>query len=150
MIKALIFDFDGLIVETEGPIYQSWLEVYQSYGFEIALDRWVTIIGTSEGSFDPYQELERLAGKKLDWEAIDPRRRQREYELVCQQPVLPGVRQLLTEGRANGIKIGLASSSPASWVTGHLKRLNLLDSFDVIRTREDQPLARRMPVRTPV
>ena len=137
MIKALIFDFDGLIVETEGPIYQSWLELYQSYGFDLPLDSWVTIIGTSEFLFNPYEELERLAGGRLDWEVIEAQRRQREYELVCDQPVLPGVRQLLEEGRTNGIKIGLASSSPAAWVTGHLERLGLQAFFDVLRTRED-------------
>jgi len=32
MIRALIFDFDGLILETEGPIFQSWQEVYRAYG----------------------------------------------------------------------------------------------------------------------
>ena len=56
-IKALVFDFDGLIVDTEVPIFRAWQRIYREHGQELPLDRWLTIIGTSSGSFDPVQEL---------------------------------------------------------------------------------------------
>lgn len=137
MIRALVFDFDGLILETEGPVYRSWLELYQSYGFPLPFSTWATLIGTSHGPFDPYLELERLVGRELDWEVLTPSRRAREFELIETQPVLPGVKQCLRDARRLGLKVGLASSSSCGWVSGHLKRLGLLGYFDILRARDD-------------
>jgi len=61
-IRALIFDFDGLILDTEGPIFQSWQELYQFYGCVLSLSDWANILGTYESSFDPEAELERQTG----------------------------------------------------------------------------------------
>jgi HAD superfamily hydrolase (TIGR01509 family) len=137
MIHALIFDFDGLILDTEQPVYQSWSELYESYGFPLPFSTWAAIIGTSYGTFDPRRELERLLGKRLDWESTDPKRRAREFELIEKQPVLPGVEAYLKDAKRLGLKTGLASSSSCKWVTGHLTRRGLVGYFDVIRARDD-------------
>ncbi len=137
MIKALIFDFDGLILETEGPVYLSWQELYQSLGFNLSYETWATIIGTADGSFDPHKELESLVGGALDWDKIEPLRRTREQELVETQPILPGVEAYLKDAKRLGLKIGLASSSSCQWVTGHLTRLGLIDYFDCIYGSDD-------------
>jgi len=137
MIRALIFDFDGLILETESPIYQSWQELYQSYGRQLSLEQWETILGTNEGSFDPMVELEAQVGSLQDRENVMSQVRQRELDLIAAQPVLPGVRDYLVEAKKLGLKIGLASSSPCSWVTGHLSRLGLIQYFDCIYARDD-------------
>ncbi len=137
MIRALIFDFDGLILETETPIYKSWNELYQSYGCELPLPSWVTLIGGSDHSFDPFIELERQAGHPLDKAAIEPSRRKREMDMVEAQPVLPGVIQYLNDAKNLKLKIGLATSSSCAWVTGHLNRLGIIHYFDCIRGRDD-------------
>lgn len=137
MIRALIFDFDGLILDTEEPILRSWQEVYRSFGLELPLKQWATVIGTQEADFDPRRELERLCSFPFVWEAIEARRRAREAELILSQPVLPGVEQYLTQAHQIGLKIGLASSSSRTWVIKHLDRLGLLDHFEVLRCRED-------------
>jgi HAD superfamily hydrolase (TIGR01509 family) len=137
MIRALIFDFDGLILETESPIYQSWQELYQSYGRQLSLEQWETILGTNEGSFDPMVELEAQVGSLQDRENIMSQVRRREQDLISAQPVLPGVRDYLVEAKKLGLKVGLASSSPCSWVTGHLSRLGLIQYFDCIYARDD-------------
>jgi HAD superfamily hydrolase (TIGR01509 family) len=144
MIKALVFDFDGLILETEGPIYQSWQEQYAAYGVPLPLETWGQIIGTSD-HFDVFGELERLAGRKLDREAVVARQKARETALVEGQPVRPGVEQYLQDARRLGLKIGLASSSSCAWVTGHLRRLGLLDYFDCICARDDVRLTKPDP-----
>ena len=136
MIKALVFDFDGLILETEGPVYQSWSDLYASYGLTLSLSDWLTTIGTQEADFDPARELERLVGKGLDWGQIEPQRKAQEQALLQVKSPLPGVVDYLAEARRLGLFIGLASSSSSNWVKGHLTRLGLLDYFDVLRTRE--------------
>jgi HAD superfamily hydrolase (TIGR01509 family) len=144
MIKALVFDFDGLILETEGPIYQSWHEIYASYGIPLPLETWGQIIGTSD-HFDVFSELERLADRKLDREAVVARQKARQTALVQGQPVRPGVEQYLQDAQCLGLKIGLASSSSCAWVTGHLERLGLLPYFDCICARDDVRLTKPDP-----
>ena len=138
MIRALVFDFDGLILETEAPIYQSWLALYQSFGFPLPFETWATIIGTAEiTGFDPCRELERLAGQPLDWRELESRRSRHERALVETQPILPGVEQYLQQAGRLGLKVGLASSSSSGWVTGHLERLGLREHFQAIRCSDD-------------
>jgi HAD superfamily hydrolase (TIGR01509 family) len=137
MIQALIFDFDGLILETEGPAYQSWLELYQTFGLDLPFSVWEGWIGTSDPVFDPHPDLERRLGQALDWARIEAPRRAREMSLVEAQPLLPGVLVYLEEAKRLGLKVGLASSSGRNWVVGHLTRRGLLGYFDCLRTRED-------------
>ena len=138
MIRGLIFDFDGLILETEGPVYQSWVELYQAYGQELPFETWATIIGTaSQEHFNPLDMLEEKIGKKLNRASLAARRVARELELVHAQTVLPGVEEKITSAKALGLKLGIASSSDRDWVAGHLNRLGLIHHFDVIHTADD-------------
>ena len=136
-IKGLIFDFDGLIIDTETPIYQSWQELYQSYGYELPVQKWSKLIGTAEAIFDPADDLDQLVGRRLDWKAIEPARQKRELDLIYRQPLLPGVAEILLAAKSAGLKVSLASSSTCEWVTGHLTRLGLIQSFDWILARDD-------------
>jgi putative hydrolase of the HAD superfamily len=65
MIKALIFDFDGLILDTEVPEYQSWVELYQAYSSALPLEKWLESIGTTD-AFNPYEYLEQQLGRTID------------------------------------------------------------------------------------
>ena len=137
MIRGLIFDFDGLILETEGPIYQSWQEIYHSYGCHLPFDSWTNIIGTSDYEFEPITELERQYGAQLDRQALQARHRQLESEMIVTRPAMPGVQGYLNDAEGLGLKIGLASSSTCEWVTGHLDRLGLTHHFDCIKGSDD-------------
>lgn len=137
MIRAIIFDFDGLILETEGPSYQSWEALYRSFGLSLPFSTWSAIIGTTQGAFDPRLELQKQVKGEVDWEAVELKRMASEQALVEAQPVLPGVVQYLQDARRLGLKIGLASSSSCRWVTGHLTRLGLDGCFDCIRGSDD-------------
>ena len=145
MIRALVFDFDGLILETEGPIFISWQELYASYGFPLPFEVWATTIGSAEAEFDPARELERLVGQSLDWTAIEPARQRRELALISEQPLLPGVEQTLQEARRMGLKLGLASSSTCKWVNGHLRERGLRPYFEVVRAADDVRLTKPDP-----
>ena len=139
-IRGLVFDFDGLILETEGPIFHSWQEVYQEHGCQLAFEDWAAIIGTADTDWHPLTALEQQLGTCLEpaqRQQVDQRQRARERELILAQPVLPGVEQALQDARRLGLRIGLASSSDRAWVMGHLTRLGLRQYFDEIRVSED-------------
>ena len=137
-MQALIFDFDGLILDTEVPDFQSWQEVYREHGCELPLQTWASIVGgTAASNFDPYDYLEELFGGPVDRQAIWIKRRKRDVELIAQQPILPGVEDYLAEAKRLGLKLAIASSSPESWVRGHLTRLGLVANFDTICTADD-------------
>lgn len=145
MIQALIFDFDGLILETEEPTYRSWQELYRQFGHEVPLEEWLQTIGTAEASFNPAALLEEYVPDPQRRAALLARRQQREAELIAAQEVLPGVVEYLREARQRGLKVGLASSSTCEWVTGHLERLGLRPYFDILVASDDVPRTKPDP-----
>ena len=136
MIRALVFDFDGLILDTEEPVYRSWLEVYQAHGEELPFERWVQIVGSTTTGFHPQHHLEERIGHPLPREVLD-RRIGRRTEMILAQRMLPGVVAHLDAARELGLVLGVASSSTADWVRGHLARLGILDRFRCLRCRDD-------------
>ncbi len=145
MIRGIVFYFDGLILETEGPDYHSWREMYEGYGCSLPLERWSELIGTAEHGFDPYAELEAQLGRPLDRAEVRARRRARYAELVAEEEVLPGVLGYISDARRLGLRLGVASSSSREWVIGHLERLGLLAYFDVLACRDDVPRTKPDP-----
>ncbi len=145
MIRGIVFDFDGLILETEGPDYRSWRELYEGYGCALPLERWAGLIGTAEHGFDPYAELEAQLGRPLDRAEVRSRRRARYAELVAEEQVLPGVLDYISDARRLGLRLGVASSSSREWVVGHLESLGLLACFDALACRGDAPRTKPDP-----
>jgi HAD superfamily hydrolase (TIGR01509 family) len=138
VIRGIIFDFDGLIVDTEWSVYQSWVEIFELHGVTLPFDQWAKIIGTSSlEHFNPFDVLERQVGQTLDRQKLHQKRRSRELEMVADQPILPGVEDILSSAKTHNIKLGVASSSNREWVAGNLTRLGLLKYFDVIHTSDD-------------
>jgi putative hydrolase of the HAD superfamily len=136
LIRALIFDFDGLILETEEPIYRSWMEVYEGHGVALPFELWVKTVGSSNQAFHPQLYLEQRLGFALPKDVLD-RRIARRVELVLAEPLRPGVADLAKAARVSGIKVGVASSSSRDWVKGHLERLGISDLVDCLRCRDD-------------
>jgi len=139
-----VFDFDGLILDTEEPVYRSWLEVYQAHGEELPFERWVQIVGSTTTGFHPQYHLEERLGRPLPKEVLD-RRIGRRTEMILAQAVLPGVVQHLDAARERGLKLGVASSSTREWVAGHLARLGILERFECLRCRDDVANAKPEP-----
>ena len=127
-MRGLIFDFDGLILDTELPAFQTWQEVYQAHGCSLPLSTYATCIGSS-GLFDPHEHLETQLGRSLDREAIRSQRRQRYIEMTEGQSTLPGVRGYVTDAKRLGLKLGVASSSP---MNGLLAISQSLDSGNTL------------------
>ncbi len=142
MIRALVFDFDGLILETETPSYQSWAEIYREHGHGLPMDRWHGYVGSDTG-FDPAGHLAALVGEGFDRESTQTRRDARRTELIAALDVMVGVREYIADARRLGLRLAIASSSSRVWVLGHLERLRLHSEWDAVSTRDD--VARTKP-----
>jgi HAD superfamily hydrolase (TIGR01509 family) len=145
MLRALILDFDGLIIDSETAVAGALSEVFAREGHEFPEDIWRSMVGTRENDGALWTELERLTGRRIDVEAIDAKRRARGVQLADELQPLPGVISLLDQAREGGLRIAVASSSSSWWVCGHLERLGLAERFDVVRTREDAARSKPYP-----
>ncbi|MBM7566705.1 HAD-IA family hydrolase [Paenibacillus sacheonensis] len=145
MIKAIIFDFDGLIYDTEVPEYKAFQEIYAEHGHELELGVWGQCIGTYNSAFNPYDHLEACLGRTLDRQELRSRHKAKFDRLMEAETIRPGVESYLATARALGLRVGLASSSSREWVTGHLAKLNVATYFECIRVRDDVRLVKPDP-----
>jgi HAD superfamily hydrolase (TIGR01509 family) len=145
-VRGLLFDFDGLIVDTETPSMASWQAVYREHGHELPLEQWVTLVGTIGAPFDPYGHLEELAGP-LDRDTVLQRRRDHELSLTEVEDLRPGILEYLEDARALGLKTAIVSSSSQDWINRHLVRLERAEHFDAI-VAADHDTSRAKPAPT--
>ena len=133
---ALVFDFDGVVLDTETPLNTSWEEMYSRHGVHLGLELFASYIGGAD-YFDFHLDLEKQTGLTFDRQSLMEERRAMYREHVSGNTVLPGVQDYLSEARACGFRIGLASNSDIGWVGSNLRELGLFDDFDVLKTRDD-------------
>ncbi len=146
MIKALIFDFDGLILDTETPEVLVWQSIYREHGFEFPIQEWEkTIGGYGISNFDAADHLSLLSQGRLDPVRMRERYRREADLLIHASSILPGVTEMLEEARARGLRLAIGSSSQHSWVDSHLKRLGIFHYFDPIVCQDDVPPGRTKP-----
>jgi putative hydrolase of the HAD superfamily len=136
MFRGIIFDFDGLIVDTETVWYEAFKEaLFNSHSVELGLPGYANCIGT--GNEVLYKHFREVVGNTVDCEQIE-NDALLIYTNKMQEPVLrEGVKEYLEEAKSHNLIIGLASSSSKQWVTTYLEQLGIIQYFDVINTRDD-------------
>ena len=137
MIDTVIFDFDGVILDTETPLFYTWQEVFHEHNAELDRSLFQELIGGGEVKVDIYKKLEEITRQTLDKDAIRGKQRQRYLDCIRSQPLLPGVLDHIEEANQLGIKLGVASSSSHDWVERHLAERGLLHLFQCVITRDD-------------
>ncbi|OXM14723.1 HAD family hydrolase [Paenibacillus herberti] len=135
-IKAVVFDFDGLIIDTETPSYEAFDRIYREHGAELPLETFAQCVGTSFAVFDPYDYLEKTIGRPLERQLIQSRYNEIYTEIVHESTVLPGVRENLQRARELGLAVGLASSSSWSWIEPLLKAHDLKGYFNSFQMKD--------------
>lgn len=143
MIRALVFDFDGLICDTETSAFETAREIYAEYGVDLTLERWQDRIGTSGRPW--YADLEAAVGPLGDREALIERRRLVHHEQVRAELAMPGVERFVADAAGRGFALAVASSSSVGWVREHLDRLGLLQHFAVLSCAGDDVPAKPDP-----
>ncbi len=144
MLNALIFDFDGLILDTETPEVDVWQDIYREHGHELPVDEWAkTVGGYGISTFDAAAHLSRLTGR--DPAPLRADYRMRADSIIHAKPIQPGVLDLIRAGKKRGMRLAVASSSPHAWVDTHLARLDLAHYFDKVICSEDVGPGRTKP-----
>lgn len=138
VLDAVIFDFDGTIIDTETPVYESWNQTYIDHGAEpLDRDEWVSSIGRTTQPFDLLDELERRVGSGIDRAQVTRKRTERRLAMVSAEPIRPGVIEWMDRCDEIGLKLAIGSSSPISWVRTNLTERGLAERFQVISCAGD-------------
>jgi HAD superfamily hydrolase (TIGR01509 family) len=137
ILKGIIFDFDGIILETEIPRYNAWRSLFQEYGLPFTIEQWHLGVGTGPSVFDPAVILANQTKGKIEAYQAQVIADERALSFVFQEPILPGVQELIQAAEPSGIKLAVASSSEQEWVLGNLERIGLLTLMDVVCTAND-------------
>ena len=138
MITALIFDFDGLILDTETAEIRTWQNIYAEYGYPFPHDEFIqTVGGYGTSTFDAAIYLQDLTHGSLNADSLRLRHHNESGDEILRSPILPGVTDLIAEAKRRQMKLAVASSSPHSLVDAHLTRLGLFPQFDKIICSDD-------------
>ena len=146
-IRAILFDFDGLILDTETALVDVWKTIYTDYGCDFPLDLWSQNIGFwGNAKFDPATHLheltEGLAGCGVPSTAATTRRAHGSSSVDRSGRAC---RTIWRRARRLGLRLAVASSSPRRYVESHLTRLGLVHHFERIITADDVPPGRGKP-----
>ena len=144
-VKAVFFDFDGILVDTEWAIYQAWLKCFLLENQPLPLEIYTRCIGSDFATWSPKKHLEELTGKTFDWETLDAQRQKEIVADLSEEGVMPGGRELLDLLRDRGIPMAVVSSSSHFWVDGWLNKLGIFSYFDHVVCRGDAPRIKPAP-----
>ena len=131
---AVIFDFDGVILDSETPEYEAHRSIFEEHGLDLTIEEWCERVGLwpsdSAGWFD---RLSARSGRPPDRAAFLADTSRRFNELVRMVP-MPGVRNLLDELSGAGVPLAIASAAPDRWVGRAIDAIGIRSYFQAIVT----------------
>lgn len=140
---AVLIDFDGVIIDSEWPIYQSWRRVFEREGHDLSPDIYIHCIGSDFDTWSPPDYLEELTGESFDWDKINAERQvEIMRDLDGAQP-MPGAKELLESLKHSASAI--VSSSSHSWVDTWMNQLGLMPLVNATVCRGDAPKIKPAP-----
>jgi HAD superfamily hydrolase (TIGR01509 family) len=137
-VRAFLFDFDGLILDTETASRAGWEWLYRRHGHELPAEKWGLMVGTVDG-WDIWGHLEELVGAPLDRTRWDEERSAHELTLLEAEELRPGIAEYLEYAQRNRLKRAIVSSASRQWVDMHLERLERAVGWDAIVTADLDP-----------
>jgi putative hydrolase of the HAD superfamily len=140
MMKALIFDFDGLILDTETTEYRSFQQLAEPYGLELSIEMWHQWVGTLNGRSHAmsyvYEQIQQSHGV-IEMKSLESTFFEIFETLIAKQEILPGVHEMIQQAKKHQLLLAIASSSQYDWVSHFLKKHHLIEYFDHIQTRDN-------------
>lgn len=135
--RAILFDFDGTIVDTDTPDFRAWAAEFERHGLVLDPAWWLRHLGAQGDGTICVERIVRELGHEIDRAAVMSRHDSALDDLVRAEPARPGVRDLLEASARSGMTNAVVSSASRHWVSRQLQRLGLTGFFSLLVTRED-------------
>jgi len=143
--STVLFDFDGVLVDTEWAIYDAWHRTFQRHHHPLPLEVYTQCIGSDFATWSPKTHLEELTSLSFDWHDLDAKRQEEIMADLAQEGPMPGVIALLSRLKEAGVKCAVVSSSSHDWVDTWLEKLGLTGWFQEVVCRGDAPRIKPAP-----
>lgn len=139
MIRAIVFDFDGLMIDTETLEYEILQQMYGEYGLDLPIEAYAQNIGTrmEDGQFNPYTNLATLLDHSKNALFLEDVHKERFHEQVSRLVLRDGVLDFIAQAKQLQLKIALATSSNRAWIDRFFTQHDLHQHFDCICTSDD-------------
>ena len=135
--KAVIFDMDGVIFDTEKVYLDIWIEVFEKYGYKMTKELYVNVMGT--GRKNVIKTFLENFGDDLPIEKMYEEKDNQLFYIIENQgiPLKKGVKELFSMLKEKNYKIALATSAKRERVEKQIKDKWLKESFDAIVCGDD-------------
>ena len=131
-IKAVLFDLDGTLTDTEKYYQEAWPKALRHFGYEVE-DDFALQLRSLGRPFAPMRFKE-IFGQDFDYTAVRQYRKELVEELIKQHgiPLKPGAREILSWLRERGVLTALVTANNYGRAERYLKKIDLFDCFDRI------------------
>ena len=130
VIKGILFDMDGLVLDTEKLYTRFWQEAANAMGFPMTREQALGMRSLNRGA--GLSKMQSYFGDSVDYDAIRKKRIELMDAFIEKEGVeiKPGIFELLTELKNRGIKTAIATSSPLDRTKTYLSSVGLENKFD--------------------